>query len=132
MRVRDYMTPQVITLTPDTEILKAMHLLHVHDIANAPVVDGRGRLLGILSDRDCIRGVLQGAYHSEFAGLVRDFMTSEVETMSPDEGLIEATRRLVNLPFRLYPVIEDESLVGVISRRDVIAALTQNWQWSQR
>ena len=129
MLVRDYMTRQVIWLAPDTEILKAMHVFHLHDIANAPVLNDEDRLVGILSDRDCIRGVLQAAYHSEFAGLVRDFMTSEVETVGPDEGLIEAARRLIDLPFRLYPVIEDEALVGVISRRDVIAALTSKWQW---
>ena len=130
MLVRDYMTPRVVTLAPETEILRAMHILHENDIANAPVLDAAGRLVGIVSDRDCIRGVLQAAYHSEFAGLVRDFMTSDVETVSPDEGLIDATRRLIDLPHRLYPVLEDETLVGVISRRDVIAALTENWQWS--
>ncbi len=130
MLIRNYMTQRVITLAPDTEILKAMHLLDTHDIANAPVVDEQGRLVGIFSDRDCIRGVLQGAYHSEFGGLVREFMTKDVETVGPDEGLIEATRRLMQLPFRLYPVLEDDELVGVISRRDIIAALVRNWQWS--
>ena len=104
--------------------------MHEHDIANAPVVDDKGSLVGILSDRDCIRGVLQGTYHSEFAGLVADFMASDVETVGPDEGLIHATRRLVDLPHRLYPVVAGGDLIGVISRRDVIAALTENWQWS--
>ena len=75
MRVRDYMTRQVVTCTPDTEILKALNLMHRNDIANAPVVDDRGTLVGILSDRDCIRGVLQGTYHSEFAGVVGDGAT---------------------------------------------------------
>jgi len=130
--VRDYMTRRLITLAPETEILKAMHVMDSHDIANAPVVDAEGRLVGILSDRDCIRGVLQATYHSEFAGLVRDFMTSDVVTVSPDEGLVEATRRLIDLPYRLFPVLEDGALVGVISRRDVIAALTREWQWAKR
>ncbi|MGI9509544.1 MAG: CBS domain-containing protein [Geminicoccaceae bacterium] len=129
MLVRDYMTRRVITLTPDTEILRAMHLLHEHDLGNAPVIDDQGQLVGILSDRDCIRGVLQGAYHSEFAGQVRDFMTSDVETVKPDEGLIPVARRLAKLPHRLYPVLAGDELIGVISRRDVIAALAAKWQW---
>ena len=94
------------------------------------MVDDKGLLVGILSDRDCIRGVVQGTYHSEFAGLVGDFMAGDVVTVDPDEGLIDATRRLVDLPHRLYPVMAGDDLVGVISRRDIVAALTDNWQWS--
>ncbi|MBY6082762.1 MULTISPECIES: CBS domain-containing protein [Ruegeria] len=130
MRVRDYMTRTVISVKPDTEILRALHLMHAHDISNAPVVDDRGALTGILSDRDCIRGVLQATYHSELAGLVGDFMASDVKTVGPDEGLISATRSLLHLPHRLYPVVAGGDLVGVISRRDIIAALTDRWQWS--
>ncbi len=132
MRVRDYMTRRIISVTPATEILRALRLMNDHDISNAPVIDGNGILVGILSDRDCIRGVLQGTYHSEFAGLVADFMSGNVETVGPDEGLIDATRRLVDLPFRLYPVVADGDLIGVISRRDIVAALTDNWQWKSR
>ena len=130
MRVRDYMTRRIVSFTPDTEILRALHLMHKNDISNAPVLDENGSLIGILSDRDCIRGVLQGTYHSEFAGLVSDFMTHEVRTVGPDEGLIDAINRLVDLPHRLYPVVAGGDLVGVISRRDIVAALTENWQWS--
>lgn len=130
MRVSDYMTRRVVSFTPDIEILKALHLMHEHDISSVPVLDDRGMLIGILSDRDCMRGVLQGAYHSEFAGLVGDFMADNVETVAPDEGLIDAARRLAELPHRLYPVVAGGDLVGVISRRDIVAALTEKWQWS--
>lgn len=129
MLVRDYMTRNVVTFAPDTEILRALHLMHEHDISNAPVLDARGMLTGILSDRDCIRGVIQATYHSEFGGQVVDFMSDTVQTVGPDEGLIDVTRRLVDLPHRLYPVVTGGDLVGVISRRDIIAALTEKWQW---
>lgn len=128
MHVRDYMTRSIVSFTRDMEVLKALHLMHKHDISNAPVVDDQGMLVGILSDRDCIRGVIQGTYNSEFGGLVGDFMANQVETVGPDEGLIDATRRLVDLPHRLYPVVAGGDLVGVISRRDIIAALIEKWQ----
>lgn len=130
MRVRDYMTRRVVSFTRDTEVLKALHQMHEHDISSAPVLDADGTLIGMLSDRDCIRGVLQGTYHSEFGGLVGDFMAEKVETVGPDEGLIDAARRLVELPHRLYPVLAGGDLVGVISRRDFISALSEKWQWS--
>lgn len=130
MRIRDYMTRRIVSFPQDTEILKALHLMHQYEISNAPVVDDQGNLVGIFSDRDCIRGVIQGTYHSEFAGLVSDFMTREVVTIGPDEGLLDVTRRLVDLPHRLYPVVAGGDLLGVISRGDLIAALTEKWQWS--
>ncbi len=130
MRIRDYMSRRVISFSPETEILKALHLMHENDISNAPVVDDQGALIGILSDRDCIRGVIQGTYHSEFGGLVSDFMSRNVETVGPDEGLLDATRRLLDLPHRLYPVMAGGDLLGVISRRDIIKALTDQWQWA--
>ncbi|MCE8522742.1 CBS domain-containing protein [Ruegeria pomeroyi] len=129
MRVRDYMSRSVISLTRDTEILKALHVINEHGLSNAPVVDEQGQLIGILSDRDCIRGVLQGTYHSEFAGLVGEFMTEDVMTLGPDEGLIDAAKRLIDFPHRLYPVVAGGDLVGVISRQDIVAALTDKWQW---
>ncbi|MGI9508581.1 MAG: CBS domain-containing protein [Geminicoccaceae bacterium] len=130
MLIRDYMTREVVSFHREDEILKALHVMHQHDISAAPVLDDQGTLIGILSDRDCIRGVLQATYHSEFAGLVGEFMSDQVETVGPDEGLIDATRQLVELPHRLYPVLAGGDLVGVISRRDIIVALTENWQWS--
>ena len=131
MQVRDYMSRRIVSLTRDTEILKALHVMNESGLSNAPVVDERGQLIGILSDRDCIRGVLQGTYHSEFAGLVGDYMTEEVETLGPDEGVMDVARRLVDLPYRLFPVVAGGDLVGVISRQDIVAALTEKWQWSR-
>lgn len=128
--MRNYMTRRVLSFGPKTEILKALHIMHQNDISNAPVVDEKGALCGIFSDRDCIRGVLQGTYHSEFGGLVSEYMSAEVKTVGPDEGLIYTARRMMELPYRLYPVVTGDEIVGVISRRDIIKALTDKWQWA--
>ena len=129
MLVRDYMTRDVITLSPDAEILQALLMLAEHDIAGAPVLDTTGRLAGILTEKDCIRSALEATYHSAYGGQVRDYMSTSVASVSPDDGLVQAAERFLELPYHRYPVIEEGVLVGIISRRDVIKALASAWQW---
>lgn len=124
------MTRAVIALSPDMEILKALLVLAENDIAGAPVVDDAGELVGILTEKDCIRSALEATYHSEFGGLVSDFMSAEVSSVQPDDGLVQVAERFLELPYHRYPVLEDNRLVGIISRRDVIRALAGAWQWT--
>ena len=123
------MTRDLITLKPDTEVLRALYLLAEHDISGAPVVDEKGNLMGILTEKDCIRSALEAAYHSEYAGLVADFMSSTVAVVCPDDSIVDTAERFLKKSYHRYPVVEDSRLVGVISRRDVIRALAEAWQW---
>lgn len=128
IRVRDYMARRLITLAPDTEILRAVQTLIRNDIAAAPVVDGNGVLVGILTEKDCMRVVLNACYHSEYGGIVTDYMSPEVEAMSPEDSITDAARRFLDKRYHRYPVIEDGRLVGLISRRDLLRALGEAWQ----
>lgn len=125
LRVRDYMTSSLVTITPDTEIMRAVHMLVEHDISGMPVVDDEGKLIGILTERDCIATALQAGYFDEAGGSVRDFMSSPVETADPDDSLMDIADRLSKSSHRRFPVVEEGRLVGLISRRDVLQALKQ-------
>ena len=61
--VKDHMTKNPLTLAPDMEIRKAIHLLIEKDVSCAPVLDTHGCLVGVLTERDCIRVAMQAAYH---------------------------------------------------------------------
>ena len=126
--VRDYMTRRLVTLSPGTEILQALNTLVQKDISGAPVVDESGILVGILTERDCMKAALNAAYHSEYGGVVADFMVSDVISVSPDEGIVALAERFLENRYHRYPVIENDRLVGVISRRDVVRALGGAWQ----
>lgn len=126
--VKDYMTRRLITLHPDAELLHAVHTLDRHDIAGAPVIDHDGNLVGVLTERDCLKVVYDAAYHSHYGGKVADFMSTTVETLAPDDNLVEAARRFIEGRFHRYPVLDNGRLVGQISRRDVMRALAHNWQ----
>ena len=121
--VRDYMAANLITLSPDTDILQAIHQLIINRISGAPVVDEHGNLVGMLSERDCVKVAMQAGYHHEAGGRVAEFMSTEVKTIDIDMSILELAEAFINKPFRRYPVVDDNRLVGQISVRDVLRAL---------
>ena len=130
--VQEYMTRRLTSLSPDTEIMRAVQTLLDNDISGAPVVDGEGLLVGVLTHKDCMKVVLNAAYHSEFCGTVADYMTSTPIVMAPNISVVEAAQQFLEKKFHSYPVVEDGVLVGQISRRDILNALEDAWQWQNR
>lgn len=129
LQVKDYMARNLVTLKPDDEVLRAIHTLIEHKIAGAPVVDKDGKLVGILTEKDCMKAAVDASYHSQYGGLVVDFMSTDVEIMDVEDSIIEAAKRFLNKSYRRYPVMDNNRLVGQISSADVIRALGDLWQW---
>jgi len=125
-RVADFMTTGVVSVAPDTEIMRAVHLMVSNDVSGIPVVDGRGELLGILTERDCIKVAVQAGYHDELGGRVSQYMTRDVLTVSPEDSLMDLAEIFATRPFRRCPVLEAGRLVGMISRRDILRAMTRS------
>jgi len=126
--VADYMTRDLITLSPDTEINKAMHTLLRHHISGAPVVDAEGSLVGVLSKKDCLRAAIEASYYRDWGATVARHMTREVATMEAGEDILTAAEKFVNGSLRRFPVLEDGRLVGQISRADVLRAMADSWE----
>lgn len=127
-RIRDYMATEVVTVSPDMEILRAMELLLERRFSGAPVVDEGGRLVGVLSKKDCLRAALNGSYHQEWGGVVADYMSKSVETLDANLDLVSAAERFLASHYRRFPVMEDGRMVGQISRADLLNALVQCWR----
>lgn len=121
--VRDYMAAHPITFRPETDVLDAVHELVKHRIAGAPVVDQHGEVIGMLSEFDCMKIALNSGYYGDAGGPVSDFMSTEVESVDADMGIIELAQKFLQSGFRRFPVITENRLVGQISRRDVLRAL---------
>lgn len=120
--VREFMVTSVVTLAPDMDIFQAMRLLIQSRISGAPVVTLHQELVGVLSEKDCLRVFASGAYYSGAGGTVSDYMTRQVTTLSPDDDLFQAAELLLAHSFRRLPVVDDGRLVGQVSRRDVLLA----------
>lgn len=117
------MAANLVTLSPDMEILRAIHTLVEKRISGAPVVDAHGNLVGVLSEHDCMRVALNAGYHGQYGGHVEDFMSRDVRTVEADASILQLAQRFIDDRYRRYPVVENNRLVGQISRHDVLRAL---------
>ena len=127
-RIKAYMSRDLVTLTPDMEINRAMHLLIDKHISGAPVLDEAGNLVGMLSQKDCLKAALHASYYREWGDTVADYMSGNAQTLDAELDLVEAAEAFLASSFRRFPVMSEGRLVGQISRSDLLKALAGNWQ----
>jgi CBS domain-containing protein len=126
--VRDFMNTQAVTLRPDMRMSQAITLLLKHKITGATVVDEEGKLLGVLSEKDCLRIFANGAYNLLPGGVVAQYMCREVKTISIDADLFTAADIFIKSSFRRLPVIDEQGkFLGQVSRRDVLKGSREIW-----
>ena len=128
LTARDVMTTSLITLRPEQPVHDAIKLLLKHGISGAPVVTTDGRLIGILSELDCLRMLSSDEFlgdEQEEGGRVEHFMTGNPRTIEPDLGVYRIAHLFLNGEVRRLPVVENGRLVGQVSRRDVLRAIDE-------
>ncbi|MBI3002448.1 MAG: CBS domain-containing protein [candidate division NC10 bacterium] len=132
MLVGQRMQRDVVTVTPGTGISGASRLLQEHRIRHLPVVE-RGRLVGIITDRDIRRVLPSPATSLEVHELlylldrltVGEVMTAKVITVTPETLIEEAARLLVEHRIGCLPVLQGDRLAGIITETDLLAALAE-------
>lgn len=122
-----YMSSDLVTFSPEMDLHRAIRLLLKHRISGAPVIDGQGRLVGILTKKDCLKIAFSASYHQEWGGRVADYMSTDVQTVDARSDVVEVAELFLNSRFRRFPVMRNGRLVGVISRHDVLRALDDLW-----
>ena len=109
----------VVTIVPDETVAATARLLNVKGIGAVLVCDPNGKVVGVISERDIIRGIaVNGERALEMQ--VRDLMTSEVIACKPTDTVAEVMKMMTMRRFRHMPVIEDGELKGIISIGDVV------------
>ena len=121
--VRALMDTTFVTLRPDMGLAQAIDILMEHRITGAAVVDGEMRVVGLLSEKDCLRTILRGAYDQTPPGLVHEYMTTDVTVIDPETDLFQLTELFLKGFYRRFPVVENGVLVGQITRRDLLRAI---------
>jgi predicted transcriptional regulator len=123
--IEQHMATELISFSPEDDILHAMRVLLDKNYSGAPVLDESGKLIGILSMKDCMEIVYNTAYHQDWGGKVEQYMSREVEHMEADTSILTAAEKFLNSNFRRFPVLRNGQLVGQISRHDILRALDQ-------
>ena len=131
MLVRMWMSDEVITASPELPIMEARELMKEHNIRRLPVVDKRGRLIGIVTQGD-----IQEASPSDATTLsiwelnyllaritVEEIMTRDVITITPDTPVEEAALLMRERKVGGLPVVEDGKLVGIITESDIFEVM---------
>jgi CBS domain-containing protein len=114
--IGDLMTRDVLTVAPEDTLGEAAAKMTERGVG-AVVVSDFGRMIGILSERDIMRAVADRIHSSE--ARVREWMTADPITATPDTTIEEAGRTMLENGFRHLPVVDGERAVGIVSLRDV-------------
>jgi CBS domain-containing protein len=141
MRVRELMTRDVATVTPDTSLRDAASVLVERSVSGVPVVGAHGEVVGVLSEADIVTragggsersGFLNWFLEPEFTGekvtaeRVGEAMSSPVVTIAPDRTVHEAARLMIDEGVNRLPVVHEGTLAGILTRADIVRAFTRS------
>jgi len=133
LKVRDYMTTNLITYRPDQSVQEVVESLINNKISGGPVVNSRNELVGIISEGDCLKQLSESRYYNmplEHDN-VEKRMATNVETIDGDMDVFDAANKFLQSKRRRFPIVENGKLVGQISQKDILKAALQlkgeNW-----
>ncbi|WP_417665139.1 CBS domain-containing protein [Pseudidiomarina sp.] len=125
LKVVDYMNRHPVRFAPDMSIEAAVSILLQSSQRGGPVVDTQNKLVGFLSEQDCLAAMLRDTYHNEQSATVSDCMyQGEVVTVDANTSVTDLAQQMTANKPKMYPVINtDRQLVGVITRTDILRAI---------
>lgn len=126
--IERYLAEQDVRVTADMNVYEASEAILKNKASGASVVDADGRLIGVLSELDCLRAMVTSVYNGSDPGgaLVGDIMTTDVEVADAGDDIIQVATSMLENKRRRRPVIKDGKLIGQISCRQILRAVTQD------
>ena len=126
--VNDCMRRKPLTISPDANLVQAIENIVEYKLTGITVTDDAGMPVGILSELDCIKAVLTALYNEGDPEhvLVKDAMTTDLETCAPADGIVEVAQAMLDTRQRRRPVLEDGKLVGQVSSSNILWALMEH------
>ena len=125
IELRNYMVKHPVSISPDASIFQAARKIIEFKISGVCVVDENNNLVGMLSELDCLRAIVDRVYTrgEATAGIVSDVMTHHVEVNHPHDQITNVATSMLEHKHRRRPVVIDGKLVGLVSCRQILKAI---------
>jgi CBS domain-containing protein/nitroimidazol reductase NimA-like FMN-containing flavoprotein (pyridoxamine 5'-phosphate oxidase superfamily) len=126
MRVRDWMSPDPVTVRSDESVIEARRMITERGVRHLPVVDREGRLVGMLSDRDVLAGATdRGRRPHADDDVVAGIMSHPVHSVDPSSTMADAARLMLSRRINAVPVVDGDELTGLVTSSDCMLALLE-------
>lgn len=124
LNLREYMLKNPATVRATASVAEAMNIIIENRISGLCVVDDSGHLVGVLSEMDCLRAILNAVYNKASIGQVQDHMTRDnLITASPEADIVDIAQDMLANNMRRRPVVDGGRLVGQITCRQLLKAV---------
>ncbi len=126
--VTKFMARNIITFSPETEIIEVIDSLLEHGISGAPVLNDQNEIVGLIDDKDCINTLIDSVYYNQpvSKNRVGNYMTDVYKRISVNSDIVDVANVFMRTNFKRLLVVDDDGkLVGCISRRDVLRAIKE-------
>ncbi len=124
LHVCDYMNHHPVKINIDMTVAEAVERLLQSEQTGGPVIDSQGKIVGFLSEQDCLQRMVESSYYREQVCRVGDVMSQNVLTVKPYSSVLELAQTMVTSKPKVYPVVDDDGvLIGCITRSKVLYAI---------
>lgn len=125
-KVEEFMDKKFVSLHAEWDVLKAIDIFLEKAVTSSVVVNDNMQVVGILSEKDCLKLMTKGSYYQLPGGKVSEFMTKDVYCIPPYTDIFKVADIFINNNFRrLIITDEDNKIVGQITRRDMLRTIKQ-------
>jgi CBS domain-containing protein len=124
--ITKYMATDLITFTPETDVIEAIRTFLKNNISGAPVLNENKEVVGLIDDKDCLRLLIDSVYHNvPIANInVQSYMTDVMKVIDVSANVVDAAKIFLETKYkRLLVINEDGKLIGQISRHDILKAI---------
>ena len=134
--VRDCMSQNMILFNKDQSIIEVVEILIKFRVSGGPVVNDQKRVIGIISEGDCVKQISESRYYNmpmEDVS-VEKYMSRDVNTISPDVNLFDAANLFLKSKRRRFPVVEHDRIIGIVSQKDILRTplMLKGFSWKHK
>ena len=123
--IKDIMTHQFPAIYAHTELTDIIEQLQSHGLFGAPVLDAQKQLIGFISEQQLLNPLLQNSYFCDGKIIAQDLMSKDVLAVKSNMLVVDLATQMQGDKPKIYPVVENNTVIGLVTRSRVINALKQ-------